>query len=171
MRITKMSEYSNNDYRDYLEHSWGKKPEQKAAEKAYNAKYYLENKARILAQRAKSAAGITQKAELESAKSDLQSAKMDHDYLQRSIDQTSKEYDEALRSGASDAKRKALVDQRMSQQKRQNDWDRFTRYNDKSLAYSRAKEAYSKTPLGKAESAVSAGKNAISNLLKKLKRG
>ena len=48
-----MSEYSNNDYRDYLEHSLGKKPEQKAAEKAYNAKYYLENKARILAQRAK----------------------------------------------------------------------------------------------------------------------
>ena len=36
--------YSTNDYRDYLEHSWGKKPEQKAAEKAYNAKYYREHK-------------------------------------------------------------------------------------------------------------------------------
>lgn len=36
--------YSQNDYRTYLEHSWGKKPEQKAAEKAYNQKYYQEHK-------------------------------------------------------------------------------------------------------------------------------
>lgn len=36
--------YSQNDYRDYLEHSWGKKPEQKSAEKAYNQKYYQEHK-------------------------------------------------------------------------------------------------------------------------------
>ena len=38
--------YSTNDYRNYLEHSWGKKPEQKAAEKAYNSKYYAENKSK-----------------------------------------------------------------------------------------------------------------------------
>ena len=35
--------YSENDWRDYLAHSWGKKPEQKAREKAYNAKYYREH--------------------------------------------------------------------------------------------------------------------------------
>ena len=29
---------------DYLEHSWGKKPEQKAREKAYNAEYYQKHK-------------------------------------------------------------------------------------------------------------------------------
>ena len=33
--------YTNNDFRLY--HSWGKKPEQKAAEKAYNQKYYKEH--------------------------------------------------------------------------------------------------------------------------------
>lgn len=33
--------YSNNDYRLYLEHSWGKKPEQKAREKEYNHWYYV----------------------------------------------------------------------------------------------------------------------------------
>ncbi len=36
--------YSVNDYRSYLEHSWGKKPEQKAKEKAYNHSYYQEHK-------------------------------------------------------------------------------------------------------------------------------
>ena len=29
---------------DYLEHSWGKKPEQKAREKEYNAEYYRKHK-------------------------------------------------------------------------------------------------------------------------------
>lgn len=29
---------------DYLQHSWGKKPEQKAREKEYNHQYYLKNK-------------------------------------------------------------------------------------------------------------------------------
>ena len=38
--------YGYNDYRLYLEHSWGKKPEQKAAEKAYNQKYYQEHKSK-----------------------------------------------------------------------------------------------------------------------------
>lgn len=36
--------YSVNDYRSYLEHSWGKKPEQKAKEKEYNHSYYEKNK-------------------------------------------------------------------------------------------------------------------------------
>lgn len=45
--------YSENDWWSYLEHSWGKKPEQKAAEKAYNKEYYEKNKERILAARKK----------------------------------------------------------------------------------------------------------------------
>lgn len=36
--------YSENDWREFLSHSWGKNPKQKAAEKAYNAKYYQLNK-------------------------------------------------------------------------------------------------------------------------------
>lgn len=36
--------YGNNDWRDYLAHSWGKKPEQKAREKAYNHEYYQQHK-------------------------------------------------------------------------------------------------------------------------------
>lgn len=39
-----MNSYSTNDYRSYLEHSWGKKPEQKAREKEYNHQYYEAHK-------------------------------------------------------------------------------------------------------------------------------
>lgn len=35
-------------YDDSLAHSWGKKPEQKAAEKAYNHKYYMSHKGKSL---------------------------------------------------------------------------------------------------------------------------
>ena len=61
--------YSYNDYRNYLEHSWGKKPEQKAAEKAYNQKYYEENKSKWKQYRENAAkklgdfAGVTAKNE------------------------------------------------------------------------------------------------------------
>ena len=61
--------YNYNDYRLYLEHSWGKKPEQKAAEKAYNQKYYEENKSKWKQYRENAAkkfsdfAGVTAKNE------------------------------------------------------------------------------------------------------------
>lgn len=40
-------------YDDYVEHSWGTDPKQKAKEKAYNAVYYAQHKAEILARQAK----------------------------------------------------------------------------------------------------------------------
>lgn len=40
-------------YDDYVEHSWGTDPKQKAKEKAYNAAYYAQHKAEILARQAK----------------------------------------------------------------------------------------------------------------------
>lgn len=43
--------YGNNDWRDYLAHSWGKKPEQKAREKEYNAWYYKTHKEEIMRKR------------------------------------------------------------------------------------------------------------------------
>ena len=43
--------YSENDWRDYLAHSWGKKPEQKAAEKKYNHEYWEEHKEEIMEKR------------------------------------------------------------------------------------------------------------------------
>lgn len=43
--------YGHNDWRDYLAHSWGDSPKQKAKEKAYNHEYWLKNKARIMRQR------------------------------------------------------------------------------------------------------------------------
>lgn len=54
-----MDSYGPNDWRSYLahslelKHSWGKKPEQKAKEKAYNHEYWEKNKERIMAQRKK----------------------------------------------------------------------------------------------------------------------
>lgn len=39
-----MSKYPRNDWRDYLAHSWGTEPKQKAREKEYNAEYYQEHK-------------------------------------------------------------------------------------------------------------------------------
>lgn len=46
-----MSLYSNNDWRDYLQHNWGNSPKMKKAEKEYNAKYYQEHKDEILKNR------------------------------------------------------------------------------------------------------------------------
>lgn len=43
--------YTENDWWSYLRHSWGTKPEQKAAEKQYNKEYYEKNKERIMARR------------------------------------------------------------------------------------------------------------------------
>lgn len=40
-------------YDDYVEHSWGTDPKQKVKEKAYNAAYYAQHKAEILAKQAK----------------------------------------------------------------------------------------------------------------------
>lgn len=56
-----MTNYSENDWWSFLAHShsaslthsWGKKPEQKAAEKEYNHEYYEKNKEKILAARKK----------------------------------------------------------------------------------------------------------------------
>lgn len=56
-----MTGYTENDWWSFLSHSherslahsWGKKPEQKAAEKEYNHEYYEKNKERILAARKK----------------------------------------------------------------------------------------------------------------------
>lgn len=56
-----MTGYTENDWWSFLSHShemalahsWGTKPEQKAAEKAYNKEYYEKNKERILAARKK----------------------------------------------------------------------------------------------------------------------
>ena len=61
--------YPQNDYRNYIRHSWGTKPEQKAAEKAYNAKYYAEHKSKWKQYRedAADALGFDDKAEYDQA--------------------------------------------------------------------------------------------------------
>lgn len=43
--------YGHNDWRDYLAHSWGDSPKQKAKEKAYNHEYWLKNKEEIMKKR------------------------------------------------------------------------------------------------------------------------
>lgn len=43
--------YGHNDWRDYLAHSWGDSPKQKAKEKAYNHEYWLKNKDEIMKRR------------------------------------------------------------------------------------------------------------------------
>ena len=43
--------YSDNDYRNYLEHAWGKSAEQKAREREYNHEYWLTNRERIMRNR------------------------------------------------------------------------------------------------------------------------
>ena len=43
--------YGHNDWRDYLAHSWGDSPKQKAREKEYNHEYWLKNKERLLKKR------------------------------------------------------------------------------------------------------------------------
>jgi hypothetical protein len=86
--------YSTNDYRNYLEHSWGKKPEQKAAEKAYNTKYYEENKSKWEQYRenAKKKLGLSQRE-------DLKRAEESKEFWDETADRVEKEqrdlYDEA----------------------------------------------------------------------------
>ena len=43
--------YGHNDWRDYLAHSWGHSPKQKAREKEYNHSYWLRNREEILRKR------------------------------------------------------------------------------------------------------------------------
>ena len=43
--------YGNNDWRDYLAHSWGTSPKQKAREKEYNHEYWEKNKEEIMKKR------------------------------------------------------------------------------------------------------------------------
>lgn len=43
--------YGHNDWRDYLAHSWGNSPKQKAREKAYNHEYWLKNKDELMKKR------------------------------------------------------------------------------------------------------------------------
>ncbi len=52
-------------YDDYVEHSWGTDPKQKAKEKAYNAAYYAQHKDEILARQAKNNAKKADKAKFE----------------------------------------------------------------------------------------------------------
>ena len=86
--------YSQNDYRNYLEHSWGKKPEQKAAEKAYNQKYYQEHKSKWAEYRKKAAEkiGLTQR-------DDLKRAEESKEFWDKTADRVEQEqrilYDEA----------------------------------------------------------------------------
>lgn len=45
--------YSENDWRNYLEHSWGTSPKQKEREREYNHEYWVNHRERILAARAR----------------------------------------------------------------------------------------------------------------------
>jgi hypothetical protein len=75
--------YSYNDYRLYLEHSWGKKPEQKAAEKAYNQKYYQEHKSKWAEYRenAANALGFDDKKKFDEAEAEYLELKTQFDDL------------------------------------------------------------------------------------------
>lgn len=80
----------NNDWRDYqkknsddsLEHSWGTSPEQKAKERAYNHRYWVENRERIIRQRASRAAGRDFESELRNERETQRHLESDrrHDY-------------------------------------------------------------------------------------------
>ena len=69
--------FPSNDYRYYLAHSWGTKPEQKAAEKAYNKKYYAEHKSKWQQYRenAADALGFDDKAEYDQAAAEYKDTK------------------------------------------------------------------------------------------------
>ena len=133
--------YSKNDYRSYLEHSWGKKPEQKAAEKAYNAKYYLENKARILAKRAGNASSSAV-----SSIGDKLGAKERRE-AESAADKANERYDELRSEG-----------------KTHSDATDDNEFRKSAVNAQIAIAKYNKTPLGKAESAVNKGRAVINTI-------
>ena len=229
--------YSVNDYRSYLEHSWGKKPEQKAKEKEYNHSYYEKNKAKWkkYAENAGKKFGVGYKDEIEGAEIAAEAHKTNARVSDQQINAEKKRLEalEEQREFDVDRYRKAReteLENRSALKKNgnlielggtkgiisydvndKNTIDRLNRLKDnrrnreiatdnlrrtqnairssknyisEKQAYSakektaasassrkawRLKEAYSKTPLGKAENFVNSGRDAISNLLKKKK--
>ena len=133
--------YSYNDYRNYLEHSWGKKPEQKAAEKAYNQKYYEENKSKWAEYRKNAIDKLGGAAKREAKAKGA-------DYIAKGNDWDRKvAYDGRYLNDASyEAKVKA-----------NRDWEKA------AWEYQQALLRYEKTPLGRLDSAVTAGKRLLGN--------
>jgi hypothetical protein len=133
--------YSQNDYRLYLEHSWGKKPEQKAAEKAYNQKYYQEHKSKWAQYRenAIDKLGGTAKKEANAKGAD---------YIAKGNDWDRKVAFDGryLNNQSYEAKVKA-----------HRDWE------NAAWEYQQALLRYEKTPLGRLDSAVTAGKRLLGN--------
>ena len=139
-----MSEYSNNDYRDYLEHSWGKKPEQKAKESAYNHMYWLKNKAQIMAQRAKTAASNTAS-----------------DIADRLGAQEKRDAQDA--SKKADDRYQALRNQGKTHSEATDD----IRFRQRVGQAAYLKSKYNKTPMGRAESFANAGRSILNRLTSK----
>lgn len=137
--------YSQNDWRDYLAHNWGNSPKMKAAEKIYNAKYYQEHKAKLLA-RAKERAGDI----AEGAKNVAKDVAKDWASKNGAV---SKEYAERQKRRMDEYANGKTKDQL------KNDYE----YNSRKRSYEGQLEAYYKTPLGKLERAASAGKSAVSS--------
>ena len=165
----KNTEYSNNDYRDYLEHSWGKKPEQKAREREYNHWYYI-NKVK---DKVKDVMGYDERDDLNKKDKEYRDAQDRTKYYDKKYDEAvdyrykvdtgeyfDKDRPEQFKKEADAKLRKAADD-------RDNAYDKV---RTTGKAAREAADKYYKTPLGMAESFSNAGKRAISSILNKLKR-
>lgn len=135
MYSEKNTEYSVNDYRLYLEHSWGKKPEQKAREKAYNAEYYAKNKSKWDKYRDNAAKklGLGYKDEITKAEAERDYNKEMADDYQKLLDDV---YDPRVRDAKSD-----IIDDRRTEQQALNDLKRAKSTDDYLNAINRATSA------------------------------
>jgi len=138
------NEYGYNDWRNYLQHNWGNSPKMKAAEKKYNAEYYQQHKAKILAAAKERAGNIA-----EGAKNVAKDAAKDWASKNGAV---SKEYAERQKQRMDEyAKGK-------TKEQLKNDYEYISRQRN----YKNQLDAYHKTPLGRIEGAAAAGRNAIS---------
>lgn len=172
--------YSENDFRLY--HSWGKKPEQKAREREYNAEYYRTHKEKWKKDhKVLDKLGVDERYEKTLADKKARQTKW---YLDTTDEISDKHMDNAKNEASrlayynfdKDSKAPDEIMDKVRTERNASNANRSVEYNratsDASAAASAAANAtrkYEQTPIGKVEKAYNRGKKAFNDALKKFK--
>lgn len=132
--------YSQNDYRNYLEHSWGNSPEQKAREREYNHEYWLNNRDRVRAARAYVNRRLVNN-QYSDSKAGMGQA------------------DERRRNATTEEERRAAIDQ----------YNENARYSNQAVQMRYSMDRWAKKPVNDIEQFIANGKKAVNSILTKIK--
>lgn len=170
--------YSNNDWRDYLEHSWGNSPKQKAREKEYNAWYYRTHKDKWkhindigdaikgAGEKAgdwvKDKLGYDEKERMDLARRGVTKAEERLETAKKWEEWDREDYVKSLDGEYFDKDNPDRFWNQYSQSMDRTDaWQDIVRQHQRE--YKEAYNEYSRTPLGVVSNAIDAGKDAFNN--------